>query len=71
MNELEIFTLTMLLKKFIKEHAGLDSGIVKIEYHVPQSLFFIEYTSFGNVNTFYTVEEYIKHFYPQKDESFS
>jgi cell fate regulator YaaT (PSP1 superfamily) len=62
MNNVEFAALTVLLKKFIKEHAGLDSGIVKIEYQVPQSLFFIEYTSFGNVNTFYTVEDFIKHF---------
>lgn len=51
--------LKTLFCKFLQTYVTRSSGIEKIEYNVDNRRFFIEYGSFGNVNTFYTVDEFI------------
>jgi hypothetical protein len=58
MNDSEIEKLKILLRKFLQEYA-LQSKIIKIEYDVANQRFYLDYDSFGMVNTFYTVDEFI------------
>ena len=59
MNNEEIQNLKTLLRKFLRNYVNISSGIDKIEYNVDNQRFFVDYGSFGTLNTFYTVDEFI------------
>ena len=59
MNNEEILKLKTLLRKFLRNYVNISSGIDKIEYDVDNQRFFVDYGSFGTLNTFYTVDEFI------------